>query len=197
MVDIFEPNDTPYGMTYEAHIIKDWQRNLSLPVGKTPLQDKTGETTYGVGTDSPLIYLSGNDGGTTERTCKIGSGVGCFVSICDAVYSEGEKPGSTVDQLSALAKKDQDNVTDLYLEIDGQKFSSEDLKKYRFHTSEFEVQFPENALFGAKPGSSKAVADGYYVITKGFTPGPHTIVTRASVSEPSWNSEVKYNLEVS
>jgi hypothetical protein len=198
MVDIFEAESNPYGMTYEDHIIKDWKRNLSLPLEENPLEDKTGERTfYGVDKNSPLIYLSGNTGGTTERTCKIGSDVGCFICIGDAVYSEGEKPGSTVDDLHALAKKDQDNVTDLYLKIDDREFNFEDLKKFRFHTKDFEVQFPQNALFGAKPGPSKAVADGYYVITKGFGPGKHTIVTRASVSEPTWDSEAKYNLEVS
>jgi len=196
MVDIFEPESNPYNQTYEEHIINDWKRNLSLPVDENPMEDKTGERIY-VETNPPLIYLSGNSGGTTERTCKIGSNVGCFISIGDAVYSEGEKPGSTVDELHAQAKKDQDNVTDLYLKIDDQEFNFEDLKKYRFHTKDFEVQFPENALFGAKPGPSKAVADGFYVITKGFSTGKHTIVTRASVSEPLWNSEVQYNLEVS
>jgi hypothetical protein len=197
MVDIFEPESNPYGMTYEEHIIDDWKRNLSLSLDENPMEDKTGERVYGVGTNSPLIYLSGNTGGTTERSCKIGSGVGCFISIGDAVYSEGEKPGSTVDELHALAKKDQDNVTDLYLKIDDKEYNFEDLKNHRFHTKDFEVQFPQNALFDARPGPSKAVVDGYYVITNGFSPGNHTIVTRASVSAPKWDSQVTYNLEVS
>ncbi len=196
MVDIFDPKSNPYGRTYEEHIIGDWSRNLSLPLDENPMEDNTGERIHGVSTNSPLVYLSGNTGGTSVRNCGIKSGVGCFISIGDAVYSQGEKPGSTVGELHALAKQDQDNVTDLYLKIDDKEFKFEDLKAYRFHTKDFEVNFPQNGLFSAKPGPSKAVVDGYYVITKGFDRGKHTIVTKASVSDPSWNSEVTYNLEV-
>jgi len=197
MVDLFDPNSKPYGLSYEEHIIKDWKRNLSTPIDKNPMEDKTGERTfYGSEPNSQLVYLSGNSGGSTERNFKVRSGLGCFISVGDAVYSEGEKPGSTVEQLQALAKQDQDNVTDVSLKIDDQEFNSEDLKKYRFHTGEFDVEFPQNALFGARPGHSKAVADGYYVITKPLNQGKHTIITKMTVSEPTWNSEVKYNLEV-
>ena len=116
MANIFPPESKPFGLTYEEHIIKDWKRNLSIPVDKNPLEDKSGErVTYGVDPNSQLLYLSGNTGGTTERTCRVPSGLGVFISVCDAVYSEAEKPGSSTQDLHTMAKKDQDNATDVSL----------------------------------------------------------------------------------
>ena len=37
------------------------------------------------------------------------------------------------------------------------------------------VNFPSNSIFGATEGKSKAVADGYYVVTK-LAPGNYTIL---------------------
>jgi hypothetical protein len=198
MVDIYPPDSKPYGLAYQEHIIKDWKRNLSTPIDKNPMEDKSGQwTNSGVASNSPILYLSGNTGGTTERTYKAPSGVGLFVSIGDACYSQAEKPGSNVEDLHELAKKDQDNTTNAYLKINDQEFKTEDLKKYRFHTEPFDAEIPaEKAIFGLPGGPTKAVADGYYVITSPLTPGNYTIVTKATVSDPSWDSEVKYNLVV-
>jgi hypothetical protein len=195
MVNLYPPDSRPFGLSYEEHIIKDWKRNLSIPVDKNPMEDKSGErVTYGVDTNSPVLYLSGNSGGSTERTCRVPSGLGVFISICDAVYSEAEKAGASTEELHTLARKDQDNVTNVSLKINGKDIA--DLEKYRFHTNPFDVVIPDNAVYGLRSGPSKAVADGYYVITEPLTPGNYTIVTNANISEPAWNSEVKYNLVV-
>lgn len=198
MVDIYPPDSKPYGLTYEEHIVKDWKRNLSTPANQNPMEDKTGQwINYGVDSNSPVLYLSGNTGGTTERNYKARSGVGLFISICDACYSEAEKPGSTIEDLHELAKKDQDNTKNAYLKINDQEFKTEDLRKYRFHTAPFDVVIPaEKSIFGLSGGPTKAVADGFYALTKPLSPGNYTIVTKGTVSDPVWNSEVKYNLVV-
>jgi hypothetical protein len=196
MVQFHPPDSKPFGLSYEEHIIKDWNRNLTTPIDKNPMEDKTGQwTSYDPNTK--VVYLSGNTGGNTQRTCKVPKGSGVFISICDAIYSEAEKPGSTVEDLDKLAKKDQDNAKEVYLKLDDDEFKLDDLKKYRFHTRPFDVVIPqEKTLFGLPAGPTKAVADGYYVITEPLSAGNHTIVTKANISEPTWNSEVKYNLVV-
>lgn len=52
--------------------------------------------------------------------------------------------------------------------MNDKEFKYEELRKYRTHTKEFEVVFPDRALFGAKPGPSLAVADEYYMITSRY-----------------------------
>jgi hypothetical protein len=198
MVEFHSPDSEPFGLSYEEHIVKDWKRNLTAPIDRNPMEDKTGQwSSYGVDPNSQVLYLSGNTGGTTQRTCKAPKGSGVFISICDAVYSEAEKPGSTIEDLDKLATKDQDSAYNVYLKINDEEFKLEDLKKYRFHTGPFDVVIPpEETLFGLRAGPTKAVADGYYVITEPLSAGNYTIVTKANISEPTWNSEVKYNLVV-
>jgi hypothetical protein len=202
-VDIFPPDSKPYGKSYEEHIIDDWKRILSIPADVNPMEDKTGERcTYGQElTNSSLFHLSGIGGGAAEIVCKIPAGLGLFINIISVEASEAESPGSTIEDLHAIAKNDQDHVTTTYLKIDDNEFK--DLKNYRFHTDVFDVIFPENAVFGAAPGPSKAVADGYYVITSPLSPGNYTIVTKGSLVclepdclEPAYATEVKYNVIV-
>lgn len=194
MINIYPRESRPFGLSYEEHIVKDWKRNLSIPVDKNPMEDKSGErVTYGVDQNSQVVYLSGNSGGSNERTCKIARGLGVFISVCDAVYSEAEKPGSSTEELHTLARKDQDNAK-VSLKINDEDVA--EIGKYRFHTDPFDVVIPDNALFGLRPGPSKAVADGFYVITEPLNAGNYTVVTKANISEPAWQSEVKYNLVV-
>ena len=77
------------------------------------------------------MYLSGNTGGTTQRTCKVPKGSGVFISICDAIYGRAE-PGSTVENLDELAKKNQDNANEVYLKLDDDEFKLDDLKNIDF-----------------------------------------------------------------
>jgi hypothetical protein len=70
------------------------------------------------------------------------------------------------------------------------------------HTGDFEVRFPKNAVFGASEGSSKAVGDGYYVITEPLSKGTYTIQYKSSLIcpgtdclEPNFAQDIKYNIE--
>ena len=152
-------------------------------------------------TNSSVFHLSGISGGTAEIECNIPAGLGLFINIISVEASQAELPNSTVKDLDSIAKNDQDNVTSTYLKIDDKEFK--DLKDYRFHTSAFDVTFPIKAVFGARPGPSKVVADGYYVITSPLAPGNYSIITKGSLAnkEPKgmdsvYATEVKYNLIV-
>jgi hypothetical protein len=94
-------------------------------------------------------------------------------------------PNSSVEQqLHSIAKNDQDSVTSLYLKIDDKECSRQDLSGYRTDTEDFEVVFPKNSVFGTSEGPSKAVADGYYVITEPLEKGNHTVVYKSTLSLP-------------
>ena len=202
-IEILPPNTKPYGLKYEEHIINDWKRILSIPANENPMEDKTGEKCT-VGQDlvnSSIFHLSGIGGGAAEIVCRIPAGLGLFINIISVEASQAESPGSTIENLHEIAKNDQDHVTSTYLKINDQEVN--DLQKYRFHTEAFDVMFPKNAVFGAKAGPSKAVADGYYVITSPLAPGNYTVITKGSLVclepdclEPAYATEVKYNLIV-
>jgi hypothetical protein len=83
---------------------------------------------------------------------------------------------------------DQDHVTSLVVEINCKKIIDEKYpngfvnsenpiaKQYRTHTGVFDVVFPENAVFGVSAGPSKAVADGFYIITEPLEKGVYDII---------------------
>ena len=204
-VNIFPPGGKPYGLTYSDHIKNFWNFIISLPADKSPWEDKTGANCDNGQSqkNSPVFYLSGNGGGISNRTCKVPAGKGLFIPVSPMEISDKEAPKASVDQLDKIAKKDQDSVTSLYLKIDDKEYNRADLSKYRIHTGVFEVTFPNNAIFGATQGISKAVADGYYVITEPLAKGTYNIHYASSLIcpgtdclQPNFAQDVKYTIIV-
>jgi hypothetical protein len=82
--------------------------------------------------------------------------------------------------------------------IDGVKL--ENLENYRIQSPLFDVTFPENNIFSVKPGSTKAVSDGYWVFLEPLTVGKHELEFSASVIDPSgvnnYNTHIKDHLIV-
>jgi hypothetical protein len=182
-ITFFPLNEKPFGLSYEDHVKNYWKYVLSIPADKNPGEDPTGERcTYGQNASKNIFYLVGNSGGKTAITCKIPSGLSLLFAIIAVEASQAESPGATIDDLHKIAKNDQDHVTSLFLNLNGTEFKYEDLLKYRTHTGEFDVIFPENAIFGAPPGPSKAVADGYYLITKPLSPGTYNLEFSGSLA---------------
>ena len=96
------------------------------------------------------------------------------------IERQEDKP-PIIDFMRKKAKKDQDGVIKLYLKIDEKEYQMEGLRKYRIkQTDVFDVNFPKNNIYNVEPGSSKVIADGYYIICKPLSKGKHTI---------SWSSE--------
>ena len=77
------------------------------------------------------------------------------------------------------------------------------LKNIELPTEDFEVVFPNNAIFGVTEGSSKTVANGYYVITEPLEKCNYTILYKSSLIcsetdciESNFAQDIKYNLIV-
>ena len=152
--------------------------------------------------NSSVFYLTPNNGGISERTCEVPAGKGLFIPVMQVEFSDKEAPGATIEELASGAKKDQDSVNSLYLMIDDQEYNFDDLRKYRTNTDAFEVDFPDNAIYGViEGGPSKVVADGYYIMTDPLPKGNHTVHFKSSLScldpgcaEPNFAQDIKYNV---
>jgi hypothetical protein len=196
-VNVTAPTSNPYGLTYEQNVENFWKWLLPLPKDASPWNDQDGHncTNGQSGSNSSVFYLSGNGGGKSERTCNVPAGKGLFIPVSPMEISDKEAPNSSVEQLHNIAKNDQDSVTSLYLKVDDKEYSRQDLEGYRTDTKDFEVVFPKNAIFGVSEGPSKAVADGYYVITEPLEKGNHTIVYKSTLSLP-FAQDITYNIIV-
>jgi len=128
-----------------------------------------------------------------------------LIPILAGEFSQGEAKETqipTVEDLRMNAKNDQESMQNLVLSINGKVIPEEDLRKYALLTGDFEVIFPNNAVYGANPGLSKAVADGYYVITKPLPPGNYDIIFSGRIPsepgsiEPPFSTKSIYHLIV-
>jgi hypothetical protein len=187
-VNIFPPGGKPYGLTYADHIKNYWKWAIKTPANENPVNDPTGVkcATGQENTNSSVFYLAFNNGGTSQRTCKVPAGKALFIPVMQVESSDKELPKASVADLSNSAKNDQDHVNSLYLKIGDKEYNFKDLDKYRTHTDAFEVVFPDNGIFGVlKGGVSKAVADGRYIITEPLAKGTYPIHFKSSLIDPS------------
>jgi hypothetical protein len=146
--------------------------------------------------------LAFNNGGISERTCKVPAGKGLFIPVMQVELSDKDTPGATVEELKLSAKTDQDSVNSLYLKIGDKEYNLEDLLKYRTDTDGFDVDYADNGIFGiVEGGPTKAVADGYYIMTDPLQKRNYTIHYKSSLScldpgcaEPNFAQDIKYNI---
>ncbi|MDQ3840419.1 MAG: hypothetical protein M3297_14260 [Thermoproteota archaeon] len=203
-VNIFPPGSKPYGLPYSAHIENFWKWILSIPAKDNPINDPTGEkcATGQSNTNSSLFYLAFNNGGISERTCKVPAGKGLFIPVMQVELTEKDVPGATIEELKLSAKTDQDSVNSLYLKIGDKEYNFEDLRKYRTDTDGFEVDYADNGIFGiVEGGPTTGVADGYYIMTDPLQRGNYTVHYKSSLSclepgcaEPNFAQDIRYNI---
>jgi hypothetical protein len=203
-VNIFPPASKPYGLTNIEHIKNFWKWILAIPANENPINDATGEK-CGIDqaeTNSSVFYLAFNNGGKSERTCKVAAGKGLFIPVMQVEISKKDLPNASVEDLMANTKADQDSVNSLYLKIDDKELKYEDLVKYRTSTGVFPLVMANNAIFGiVEGGNTTASADGFYVITEPLAKGNHTINFRSSLicsdpdcADPNFAQDIKYNI---
>jgi hypothetical protein len=108
-----------------------------VPSKDNPMNDPTGEKCANGQslTNSSVFMLSVNNGGLSERTCKVPAGKGLLIPVMVVAISDKEYPNVSAEELSESAKKDQDSVNSLYLKIDDREYTYQDLIKYRTHTT--------------------------------------------------------------
>jgi hypothetical protein len=105
-----------------------------------------------------LAGASHRDIGTVERGKKM------FIPSLSFIGSEFESPGADISQLYKFADVDHDSIEYRRIEIDGETLVGDLESRFRVRTEPFEVEYPDDALFGVSKGISKAVADGVYIV---------------------------------
>jgi hypothetical protein len=204
-LNIFPPGSKPYGLTYSKHIENYWKWVLGIPAKENPINDQIGEicATGQSNSNSSVFYLTFNNGGQTERVCKIPAGIALFIPISQALISNIDLPTATPSELKDGVKADQDGVNSLYLKIGDKEYNFEELRaKYRNPIDVFNVTIADNGIFGAvKGGPTKAAADGYYVITEPLQNGNYTVHFKSSLHctgedclETTFAQDIKYTI---
>jgi hypothetical protein len=203
-LNIFPPGSKPYGLTYSKHIENYWKWALGIPAKENPINDQTGEkcATGQSNSNSSVFYLTFNNGGTSERECKVPAGMALVIPVMQVEISNKDRPNATQQDLKEAAKKDQDSVNSLYLKIGDKEYNLNELQKYRNPTDVFDVNYADNGIFGiVKGGPAKVAADGFYIITEPLKKGNYTVHYKSGLScldpncaEPNFAQDIKYTI---
>jgi hypothetical protein len=176
-IEVYKNDSSPYGQNYPAWTAKWWIWLMSIPTNVNPAADSSG-IHCAQGQIGPVWFLAGSTTGNAERVCSIPAGKSILFPLLDSECSYAEFPRlKTESDLRACAVAQQNEVTHIEVTIDGTTLARQQV--YRVQTPLFNFTFPNNNLFGAPPGPSQSVADGFYVFLPPLSTGKHDIMFKA------------------
>lgn len=181
---VFATTSKPFGQSYAQWSAQWWKWALARPVTGHPFLDPGFDcNSAGNGQSGPVWFLatSGLQTPLVERTCNVPNDTAVMIALANAECSSLEPtfPDGTGGQ-TAVEQRDCANffanhivVSSLSCSIDGTPVAN--LGAFRFATSQFAFAAPTPWIFGDTGGSGTSVGDGYYVIVKPLSAGPHTL----------------------
>jgi len=117
-----------------------------------------------------------------------------LIPLINVECSTAEKNGDTPAELRKCATGFADQFTDLSLTIDGTPVV--DLAKFRVSSPVFTFTAAIGNVFGIPPGTTRSVADGYWVLMRPLPPGSHTISFGGAFPPGKFTPAVTYTLTV-
>jgi hypothetical protein len=197
IIDIFEPDSSPYNVGYSKWTVRWWNWCLSQPKFTNPVNDRK-RTDRNASNDQiyPSVwFLAGTTDGNAERECIVPIVRAILCPIINFEISTAEEPDLNTDEALLYRAKDEiDKIENLNVIIDGTKLSN--VKKFRVQSGVFDANLPQDNIWGVKPGKTRAAADGYWIFLKPLPKGMHTLQFNASCLAGTINIGTNYYLEV-
>jgi hypothetical protein len=216
---VLPPTSHPFGKTYGEWSAAWWQWAVSFPTGTSPLTH-TDATSCARGQSGPVWYLSADLTGVAKpppRVCTIPAGKGILFPIINAEWSVAEAnvygnacqvtvtpsgtpvPGGTSDAaLQACAIALMDYVTSLEADFDGTVLQNLDpiSTPYRFTSPAFIFDPVTNNPFAIPSGTTRSVANGFWVLLAPPTAGQHKLHFRGEAKSLGAIFEAMYTLTI-
>jgi len=174
---ILPPEGRHYGRTYGEWGAAFWQW-----LGPQLAAD---EANCGGPSPTPGVWFGGGGpvgGEPITLACTVPADTALFFPVLTAECSEAEGNGTTEAELRACAIELVDAITDAAVTIDGAAVQV--IPRYRAQSPLFTFTLPQDDLFGAPPGPTRAIADGYWIMLAPLSPGKHTVSFHAVISPP-------------
>jgi hypothetical protein len=190
----YEPDESPFGKTWEEWTAEWWIWALSSPKGQNPVTDTTGENAS-YNQQGHVWFLAGTFEGFAERSCEIPAGRSIFFPVSCNETSFAECPNfKSEKELRAFAQADIDQVKTIMATVDGQRLPDSELR--RIESPPFEITLPEGNVIGAPAGKTKSKSDGYWVFLKPLPVGRHEIHFFSTCRTDALWVEARYHLTV-
>jgi hypothetical protein len=198
----YTPSDKPFGIPYSEWIIKYWNWWDNVPSAESPSEHPEKYNCFVHEVDN-VTFLVDPLKMNTEKTyaCNIPSSMSIFFSLVTSEYDTGidgfehAKDSELVDS----AKKDDDSNA-FKLTVDGKVIPAEFIRSLRAESPFWNVTITKGNHYDSKPGTFRAVAEGFYIFLKPMPSGSHQIIYEASSPKSdlqvSPGGKITYNLLV-
>ncbi|MGA7368743.1 MAG: hypothetical protein WBX01_06400 [Nitrososphaeraceae archaeon] len=190
----------PVPLKADYGIVKDfWRWVCGFPKAENPTIKSSGAkdelANNARKSNADFFYLSFNFSGPSRRLCTVRSGKKILIPSLSFIAVDidfCEEFGSRISDLTRFAQIDHENIASRRITIDGITLE-DDLDQFRVHTDPFEVDFPDNAIFGLPAGHSHAVADGGYLVLEELSSGKdHEIRFEGRIEIPETDNSLEY-----
>jgi hypothetical protein len=205
---LLDPSMPHFGKTYAEWGVAWWQWALAQPAATNPILDTTGQFCQnGQDLTSPVFFLTGNEGGTTERSqCSVPANKALFFPILNS-YADDSSTRSFMTpaelQMFETVILEGITVSTLTLSVDG--LSVSDLTQGKVEPTQFSYTLPTGdnlASATGHPGLSGTITPaftaGYYVFLPPLASGAHDLHFSGDspVPPPDFRLDVTYHLTV-
>jgi hypothetical protein len=196
---VFPVNSRPFGYTYGEWSAKWWQWAAQIPSNINPITDKTGAN-CAQSQSGPVWFLAGSTGAPVFRNCVIPAGKALLFAPLNSECSSAEDSTLRTEAQLRSCALNQDIGADPHVIVDGVTFQS--MQTYKVQSPLFSFTFPNDNIYGAPPGPTLSVSDGWYIMLQPLSPGKHTIhlygvvLGNPTLGTQSFASDATYNLEV-
>lgn len=194
--NVFPVDSKPFGLPYSEWCIKWWQWISCIPKYDNPAFDWSGIKVYKNQNDSRVLFLCQTYEGVKNiplRRNRITRGSSIFMPIINWISIMGHD-GNSDKQLLEIARRKMDVVGPLQITINGEKVSK-GLESYRIESPFFDINLPENNLFGLSAGKKRCVSDGYWIFLRPILESTR-LSSFASCSSGATKISVDYDLTV-
>jgi hypothetical protein len=191
-VSIFSVNSRPYGRPWSEWTALWWKWILSIPSSRNP---GNGNDIFQNQFDENVLFLAGSFGGIVDRKVAVPYGKALLFPIINFTTSYAENPSlSNERDMITEARKDMDDIVHKEATIDDNALTN--IERYRFASNVFDIDYPQDNVFHARPGKTRGVSDGYWLFLCPPPRGLHKIHTIGACSRGSTRVEVTYYITV-
>jgi hypothetical protein len=197
---LYSVDSKPYGLAFPQWSEKWWNWMISIPQPQNPLNDETGKNCANGQNNPNVWFMTGTGSGSVVRSCTIPSSKAILIQPAGNECSFAENPSLKTESELRSCAISGDQVNSIHVSIDGKDVQN--LQNYIVQTPLFNLSFPQDNIFSALAGPSKAVGHAYVVFLKPLKAGKHDIhfdqVTLGSPETGTGNFayDVTYHLTV-
>jgi hypothetical protein len=197
---VFSKDSSPYGMQYSKWISKWWNWHASIPPHLHPRESNYEPSKCTINQEGEVWFLAdGLAKDVEERFCKIPYGKAILVPLLTGIFWDDNPVPQLTDEDLLLRAMEGDEGSELSASIDG--LTLKNIQDYRVQTRPFNLTIPENNIFQSKPGTFRAIADGFFVFLEPLSRGTHDLVLNTDVKNPpkphfNYSARLIYHLQV-